>query len=175
MPGEDLAAQGDSPGGQPQDGSTAALGRAVGRDDDTVDAAEEKRQPNDGRGNHGENGRADDQELRPLIDKSGQGGPAPPHAQDATEEIHRHTGQPHLTEGKPAIGLGQRHDQKDEAKRIEGRMLAIGQEGRPGEQIGVPQREITLAEAGEDEILPGEVLDDQVADEGVMGRNNAGR
>ncbi len=48
-------------------------------------------------------------------------------------------------------------------------MLAVGQEGSPGKQVRVPQGNFTAGGAGEHKLLPGIVLDDEVADEGVMG------
>ena len=49
-------------------------------------------------------------------------------------------------------------------------MLPVGQEGRAGEEVRVPQRNLAAAQAVERELLPGGVLDGQVGDEGVVGR-----
>ncbi len=170
MPGQDLQGQGHGPGGGPQQRALATRRRAEAGGDDAVDAAQQQRQPDDGGDDHREDGGADDQELRPLIDQPGHRRPAAPQAQDAAEGVHTQPGQPHLAEGEPAEGLGQRQDEKEDAERVEHGVLPVGQEGRAGEEVRVPQRNLAAAQAVERELLPGGVLDGQVGDEGVVGR-----
>ncbi len=88
--------------------------------DDPLDACQQEGQPDDGGSDHREDGRADDQKLRPLVDKAGQRCAAPPHAQHTTEDVHGQPGQPNLTEHKPAVGLGQRQNKVQDAERVEG-------------------------------------------------------
>ena len=54
-------------------------------------------------------------------------------------------------------------------------MLAVRQKGRTGEQKGIPQRDFAAAKAGEHKAFPGVVLDDEVADEGIMGDGSVER
>ncbi len=48
-------------------------------------------------------------------------------------------------------------------------MLAVGQERRAGEQVRVPEWDFAAGGAGQHNLLPCIVLDDEVADKGVMG------
>ncbi len=170
MPGQDLQGQSHGPGRGPQQRPLAARRRAEAGGDDALDATQEQRQPDDGSDDHREDGGADDQELRPLIDQPGQRRPAAPQPQDAAEGVHAQPGQPHLRESKPAKRLGQGQDEEQDTERVQHRVLPVGQKGRAGEEVRVPQGNLAVAQAVEGELLPRRVLDGQIANEGVVGR-----
>ena len=48
-------------------------------------------------------------------------------------------------------------------------MLSRGQEGNAGKEIGVPERDLSRPQRLDDEALPSVVLQDQVAEEPVVG------
>ncbi len=47
-------------------------------------------------------------------------------------------------------------------------MLPVGQEGVPGEDIRVPERQLAAADRLDEETLPGVVLQDQVSDQVIL-------
>jgi len=55
-----------------------------------------------------------------------------------------------------------------QAQRVERAVLPRRQEGHPGEQMRVPQRQLTLGDALPDELLPDVIFQDQVGEQGVM-------
>ena len=52
-------------------------------------------------------------------------------------------------------------------------MLAGGQEGRAGKEIGVPERDFAGEEAVDKEAFPGVIFDDQVGEQGVLGHGRS--
>ncbi len=86
MSGQDLAAEGNGPGGGPGQGlaSAFALGRVANYH---FDAGQEQGQPDGRSQNHGKDGRANQDEAAALEDESGNGGAGSLQAENTTEEI----------------------------------------------------------------------------------------
>ena len=108
------------------------------------DHRQDQRQPG-GRGDdHGEVD-ADDEEAGERECYGRQRGSCPAQAQDATKDEHAGRGQAQLQPGEDSVSAPQRQDVEQDGEGIEARMLAGGQEGRPGEDARAPQhaRQVT--------------------------------
>ncbi|PKO23458.1 MAG: hypothetical protein CVU38_03900 [Chloroflexi bacterium HGW-Chloroflexi-1] len=79
--------------------------------------------------------------------------------------------------GEDPIGEPERQDVEEDAERVQGRLLARGHEWRAGEETRVPQHICRAARAQrlDDQRLPGVVLQDQIADQRVVGHTHAKR
>ena len=89
--------------------------------------------------------------------------------QGAEQEVGEEPCQGQVERREPAVGGGQRQDVVDDAKWVERGVLACGQEGDAGEEIGVPQGQFPILDRLQDQPLPGVVLEDEVAHQTVLG------
>ena len=136
--------------------------------DDDFDESQDQGQPGRCRDEHGED-HTHDKESAEHIRYAGDQRAKSIQAKYPAVQIHEHTGEAKLKRGKPAVGTGQRQNIKDKTQRIEGGMLARGEERRPAEKVGVPQRYLAFRYGLPDEVLPDVVLKDQVAQQFVVG------
>ena len=165
--GEDLAAE--SHGSDDDPGKGCAPSLLIRRPPyHHFQAAEQEGQPHRRPDDHGKDGGAHQHEAAALEHQPAEKGAAASLPQHAAQEIGGQSSQPQLQHGVPAVGAGQRQEEKDNAKRVVGSVLAGGQEGHAGEQVGIPERNGALSQALLNEIFPGVVLQDEVAEEVVL-------
>ncbi len=136
------------------------------------DHRQKQRQPGHGGDDHGEDHPHHEEGAEGVGDGRHER-PEAAYADGAGKDVHEEAGQEELEDGEIAVGAGDGHDVEEDAEGIEGGVLAGGQEGHAGEDIGIPEGELAGLDALHDEALPGVVLQDEVAEELVVGHGDA--
>ncbi len=133
---------------------------------------QKQRQPGCGCNDHREDNAGHEERTEHVRDRSQQC-PEVVQTQCAGEEVHEQPGQEQLEDREPAVRLGQGEDVEENTERIERRVLTGRQKRQPAEQVRVPQGRLSGRDGFTDEVLPRVVLEDEVAQQLVVGRAHA--
>ena len=73
-----------------------------------------------------------------------------------------------MQDGENCIGTRERQNEKHNAERVERGVLPGGEKGLPGEDVRIPERNLTRAERLVDKIFPRVIFEDQIIEERVV-------
>ena len=169
MAGQHLDAQDDAAKGDVRHGRIGDVAFLFLFADDDLDAGKERRQPGRG-GDHHREDDADHEEAAEHVGDAADQCRWPRQAQDACEGVEAEAGQGDLQRAEPAVGDLEGQDPEEDAEGIEGRVLGVSEKRHAGEKVGIPERELARLQAGPHEAFPGVVLQDEIAEQLVVGR-----